>query len=99
MNNQFITINNFSPHLFWDVDRTKLDLNKNKRLIIQRVFLRGDIPDIKIIFQLYDLETIKEEILKAGFLDKKTLKWASDFLNIPKTEFLCYVKEQSKQVH
>ncbi|MFC2151955.1 DUF6922 domain-containing protein [Bacteroidota bacterium] len=99
MNNQSLKIENLSAHLFWDVDRTKLDLNKNRRLIIQRVFLRGDIPDIKIILQLYDLDTIKEEILKAGFLDKKTLKWASDFLNIPKTKFLCYVKEQSKQVH
>ena len=99
MKNRPIDIKNLSPHLFWDVDRTKLDLNKNKRLIIQRVFLRGDISDIKILLQLYDSDTIKEEIVQAGFLDKKTLKWASDFLNIPKTKFLCYVKEQSKQVH
>lgn len=99
MKKQNATLKNLSPHLFWDVDRTKLDLNKNKRLIIQRVFLRGDISDIKILLQLYDLDTIKEEIIKAGFLDKKTLKWASDFLNIPKTKFLCYVKELSKQVH
>lgn len=99
MKNESLKLKGLSAHLFWDVDRTKLDLNKNRRLIIQRVFLRGDIPDIKIILQLYDINTIKEEILKAGFLDKKTLKWASDFLNIPKTKFLCYVKEQSKQAH
>ena len=99
MKTQLENANNLSSHLFWDVDKTKLDLKKNKRLIIHRVFSRGDISDIKIILQLYDINTIKEEILKAGFLDKKTLKWASDFLNIPKTKFRCYVKEQSKEAH
>ncbi len=94
-----IDIKNLSQHLFWDVDKTKLDFEKNKKLIIQRVFSRGDISDVKIILQFYDINTIKAEIIKAGRLDKKTLKWASDFLNIPKIKFLCYVKEQSKQIH
>ena len=88
-----------SKHLFWDMNATLLDKEKNKTIIIERVFNRGDIDDLKIIMKLYSIETIKQEIIKAGFLDKKTLHWASLFLKIPKIEFRCYKKTQSKQVH
>lgn len=88
-----------SKHLFWDMNANLLDKEKNKTIIIERVFNRGDINDIKIIISQYGLETIKQEIVKAGFLDKKTLNWVSSFLNIPKTEFRCYKKTQSKKVH
>ncbi len=93
------TLENLSSHLFWDVDITKLDLEKNKNFIIIRIFDRGDINDLKIILNIYDIETIKNEIITAGFLDKKTLNWASNFLKIPKSKFLCYKKIQSQQAH
>jgi hypothetical protein len=92
-------IQDLSDHLFWDLDPRKLDEQKNKTIIIERVFTRGDIADLKILFQLYNSEIIKQEIVKAGFLDKKTLNWASRFLNIPKTKFKCYTKIQSGKVH
>ena len=57
----------------------KIDEQKNKTIIIERVFTRGDIDDIKIIFKLYGMKVIKKEIVKAGFLDKKTLNWAFHF--------------------
>ncbi len=94
-----IKIENFSQHLFWDIDRDKFNFEKNKRLIIERVFTRGEIADIKKLIIHYGLNTIKQEIVKAGFLDKKTLNWASLFLDIPKTNFRCYTKIQSKTVH
>jgi len=86
-------------HLFWDIDIEKLDVEKNSVLIIERIFNRGDLDDIKMLFDYYGLERIKNEIVKAGFLDKKTLNFVSKFLNIPKTEFQCYTKKQSKNVH
>ncbi len=94
-----IKIKDFLEHLFWDVDRNNLDFEKNKRLIIERIFTRGDIPDLKKIISLYGLKVIKKEIVKAGFLDKKTLNWTSIFLNIPKTQFRCYTKTQSEKIH
>ncbi len=90
---------NLSENLFWDIDIHQIDEQKNKKIIIERVFTRGDIPDIRTIIQLYGLDTIKQEIVKAGFLDKKTLKWASDFLDIPVTKFKCYIKKQSNPAH
>jgi hypothetical protein len=92
-------LENLSSHLFWDVDRTKLDIQKNRNFIISRIFDRGDLNDLKAILNIYDIEIIKNEIIKAGFLDKKTINWVSNFLKIPKTKFLCYKKMQSSQVH
>ncbi len=99
MNNEHITISDLSKHLFWDINVSHIDGQKNKTIIIERVFNRGDINDLQIIIKQYGIETIKREIVKAGFLDKKTLSWASSFLNIPKIGFRCYKKTQSKQVH
>ena len=86
-------------HLFWDLNTKTLDPNKNTTIIIERVFNRGDIDDIKYILEYFGKETIKKEIVKAGFLDKKTLNWASLFFRIPKTNFRCYTKIQSTRIH
>ncbi len=99
MKNSEYNLRNLSKHLFWDLDTKKMEKKKNKTIIIERVLTRGDIADLKIILRLYKIETIKQEIVKAGFLDKKTLNWSSSFLNIPKTYFRCYSKIQSKQIH
>jgi len=96
---KLIKLENISKHIFWDVDRDKLDTQRNKQFIIERIFTLGDISDVKIIAQIYGIEVIKKEIVNAGYLDKKTLNWLSLFLKIPKTEFKCYTKIQSNQVH
>jgi hypothetical protein len=71
----------------------------NKQLIIERVISLGDLPDLKILLHFYGLETIRQEIIKAAYLDNKTLIWVSDFLDIPKTKFKCFQKKQSDQAH
>ena len=88
-----------SKNLFWDVDLTKFDDVRNRRLIIERVLSLGDFSDVRVIMQFYGLETIKEEIVQAGYLDNKTLAWVSNFLDIPKSKFKCYTKKQSNQAH
>ena len=42
-------INLLSPHLFWDVDQSKVDVNKHLPLIIGRVMQYGQINDWKTI--------------------------------------------------
>jgi len=92
-------LQDLSGHLFWDIDFQNIDVQKHQTMIIERVITRGNLKDLKILFQLYPTAIIKQEIVKAGFLDKKTLNWASRFFNIPKTKFTCYSKIQSRQVH
>ena len=90
---------NLPSTLFWDVDLENFDNIRNRRLIIERVFTHGDIDDLNEIIRFYGMDTIKEEIVKAGNLDKKTLAWASIVFGIPKTRFRCYIKRQSNKVH
>jgi len=94
-----LDIHQFPKHLFWDLNLEMLDIDNHKTIIIERVFNRGDIADLKKIINYFGIETIKKEIIKAGFLDDKTLNFASKFLKIPKTRFQCYSKIHSKQVH
>ncbi|MCF6367011.1 MAG: hypothetical protein L3J35_12520 [Bacteroidales bacterium] len=90
---------NLPEQLFWDININTFDENKNKRLIIERVFTLGDIAHVKELIKYYGIEIIKQEIVNVGFLDKKTLSWLSLFLEIPKNKFKCYTKIQSNQIH
>ncbi len=76
--------------LFWDVDPDRFNEVANRNLIIRRVFSYGTVDELSRLVSFYGLETIREEIRKAGSLDKKTLEFASTFLNIPKQQFKCY---------
>ncbi len=90
---------NLPKNLFWDIDMDRFDNILNKQLIIERVISMGDLHDLKILLHFYGLETIRQEIIKAAYLDNKTLTWVSDFLDIPKTKFKCFQKKQSDQAH
>lgn len=85
-----ITINDFSPHLFWDVDLTDFDLMLHKFFFIQRVLEYGKINDWRLIKTLYGIETIKDAALSARSLDAVTLSFVSAIFKIDKTEFRCY---------
>jgi hypothetical protein len=37
--------------LFWDVPASALDLDKNRRLILERVFTRGNIEEFQSVNQ------------------------------------------------
>jgi hypothetical protein len=85
--------------LFWDVDYTKLDVLTNRRLVIERVFSFGTIPELKSVILFYGLETIRNEIKMVGYLDPKTLEFALTFLDLNKHEMKCYIKNQSQPQH
>jgi hypothetical protein len=92
--NQEITINDFSPHLFWDVDLNGFDLRKHQSFFIQRVLEYGKLKDWNLIKTLYGMEAIKESSLNARSLDAVTLSFVSTIFKIDKTEFRCYKHRQ-----
>ncbi len=47
MNTEF-DINNLSEHLFWGLDKNSLDFQKNKTILIECVFTRGNLSDFQI---------------------------------------------------
>lgn len=73
----------FHKSLFWDVDPEKLDWEKSRQFIIERVLQRGSTSEVKKVFSLYSSEQIKTSVLKSKTLDKKTANYFSIKLNIP----------------
>ncbi len=96
---QKISINDFSQHLFWDIDRTKLNFERNKRTIIQKVLDYGLINDWEIIYNYYGIDKIANTMLKVRDLDEKSASFIAFLSNIPKEKFLCYTTKQSNLQH
>ena|SRR6218665_3277205 len=95
--NSEITINDFSQHLFWDVDLSTFDLDKHSVHMIQKVLEYGKIEDWNLLKSYYGLETIKNVSLKLRSLDAVTLSFLSTIFNIDKSEFRCYKHRQLVQ--
>ncbi|MFO8067266.1 MAG: hypothetical protein R6U11_06765 [Bacteroidales bacterium] len=95
-NKTFVQLN---KRFFWDVDYQNLDINKNKELIIERILTLGDISDFVNLISIYGKKEIINTAVNTAYLDKKTLNWLSIITGIPKTQFKCYSKIQSKHVH
>ena len=79
-----------NPRLFWDVDHSKMDYDSKANFIIERVFDRGDVQDIRDCRSYYGDEKIKEALKNAKFLREMTLEFVSNLYNISKTKFRCY---------
>ena len=76
--------------LFWDMPDVGIDLKRNKRLIIERVFSRGNIEEFKQIINYYSDRDIKQTVVRIGTLDKKTLSFISKAFHIKPEKFKCY---------
>ena len=92
-------IREFSAHLFWDVDRNSLGLERDKAYIIKSVLEYGLIDDWKMIKKYYGITTIAKEAISFRELDKKTLAFISNISKIPKEKFRCYNYQQSIPPH
>ncbi len=75
--------------LFWDVPADTLDLDRNRRLILERVFSRGNMEEFRSINQYYTREEIIETVKKIGYLDNKTLHFISKTYQIKSDDFKC----------
>ena len=95
MSKTVYSINDFSQHLFWDVDRNKLDLQKNKQLIVERVIQRGSRSDLQIILSYYGKQEAGELLKQVPWLNEKDMAFVNVFFDIPFSEMKCYTKRLS----
>ena len=79
----------FRKSLFWDLPENSLDLKKNKRLILERVFSRGNLNEFQTINRHYSMDEIRKTVVKIGSLDKKTLYFISNIYQLKPSDFLC----------
>jgi len=94
-----LTINNFSNHLFWDVKRERIDIDKNSSYIIWQVLEYGKFPDWKLIQNYYGITKIAEIAMNFRSLEKKALSFISLLSGISKDKFRCYTYQQSTPPH
>ena len=84
-----------NPDYFWDVRKELLDEILSRKLIIERVFSRGNLAEIDLVSDFYGAETIIGILRSLSYLDPKTLNFISLKFNIPKSKFRCYRRRQS----
>lgn len=89
----------FSKHLFWDVNRKNLDLEKHKAYIVKQVLEYGLINDWDLVQKYYGIEQIAEVSKSFRELDKKALSFISFLSKTPIKAFRCFTYQQSTHQH
>ena len=82
-------------NLFWDVRLKDFDPEKNKKFIIERILLRGDLDDFKWAIDFYGKKDIKEIFLKSKKLDFKSQNFWCFYFNLDKSK--CIQKQSIKK--
>lgn len=73
-------IPDYIQHLFWDVKKESVDINRHARFIIRRVLDYGDVRAINWLRKVYSDATIKEVVqIKKGLLRKTQLFWIEHY--------------------
>ncbi len=84
----------FHKRIFWDVVFENIDYDAKANFVIERVFERGDVPDIRNCRRYYGDEKVSEALLNAKFLPLHTIYLASAVIGKPLKEFRCYILRQ-----
>lgn len=89
----------FAKRIFWDVNFDNLDYDNKASFIIERVFERGDVPDIRACRRYYGDEKIREVLTNAKWLSLQTIYLACAVLDNELTDYRCYNTAQSNPEH
>ena len=84
----------FEKRIFWDVDFERIDYDAKANFVIERVFERGDVEDIRQCRRYYGDEKVTSVLLNARFLPEHRMYLASAVIVKPLNEFRCYILRQ-----
>jgi hypothetical protein len=84
----------FEKRIFWDVNFEQIDYDAKANFVIERVFERGDVEDIRQCRRYYGDEKVIEALLKAKYLPLHTTYFVSAIFDIPIENFRCYTLRQ-----
>lgn len=80
---------------FWEVDVDRMDLEKHKNYVIERVLDWGKTDDVKWLLARYGKEGIKEALRQRRGLSRSTAVFWADMLDLDKRkEVACLKKEE-----
>lgn len=92
-------IDQFSPHLFWDVRREDVDMDKSSQYVIKRILEYGLFSDWNLLRSYYGLDRIVKTAKDFRELEPRALAFLSVLSKTPKQEFRCYTYQQSIPQH
>jgi len=84
----------FEKRIFWDVNFELIDYDAKANWVIERVFSRGDVEDIRQCRRYYGDEKVTAALLNAKFLPEHRMHLASAVIDKPINEFRCYTLRQ-----
>jgi hypothetical protein len=96
MNSKSLFLAGLNPQYFWDIDLSRLNETSASRLIIERIFSLGDIPEINQVINFYGKEKVVDVLCHLTYIDPKTFNFITKLFNKPGEEFRCYQLKQSK---
>jgi uncharacterized protein YutE (UPF0331/DUF86 family) len=88
-----------SQHYFWDVDVSRMDANRSRRLIIERVFSLGTAREAMLLVNCYGEREVINILKNLNYMDPKTLNFVSRLFGVPANEFKCYKRAQLNPQH
>ena len=94
-----LRIEDFSPSLFWDVDKTQVDFEKHAVHVVDKALNRGSWEDFQKVLWYYGRDRVKAIVKNLRYMDKKTMQFSSVYFQIPITEMRCYIWKQSSPSH
>jgi hypothetical protein len=99
MNKKINIPKDLKPQYFWDVDINKLDSDRSKRLIIERIFTLGTAKEITLVIKYYGSKEVVHVLKKLNYIDPKTLNFISKLFNVSIQAFKCYTLKQLNPQH
>jgi len=90
-------ISKLSLYLFWDMDKSQFDVERNSMQLIQRVLEYGNLNDWRITRDFYGMDKIVMDCKKMRTLDPKALSFVCAISNTRKEDYRCYQFRQSFQ--
>ena len=85
--------------IFWDVEFEKLDYELYADFMIERVFERGDVNDIRQARRFYGDDKVKYALTNAKWLSQVKLSLAKAVSGNNDEEYRCYILKQSNPIH
>lgn len=80
----------FNKRIFWDINPDVLNYNDKAEFVIQRVFERGDVEDIRTCRRYYGDSKIKNVLTQAKWLPLSTIYLACALFENELTDYKCY---------
>ena len=84
--------------IFWDTDFDKIDYDKSFRSVIERVYERGDVEDIREVRKYYGDNMIINVLTTAKWLRYDIFVFCKNLFNLKSEDFRCYTSRQLNEI-